>query len=155
MQQHEQNLENERLKNKEKISIERPHFNKMGENIAKQSNQRRKEFYDNAVAEYHHDQKEDEKIPKKKAEGLEALFKNAVKKRSEKDVFGLLDTERDKKQLKEGMNALQNNVRNQRMQRAKAKDEQNKIDAFNLEKNKKQLSQGLQALSTKTRVRFA
>ena len=155
MQQHEQNLENERLKRKEKISIERPHFKKLGENIAKQSNQRRKEFYDNVVAEAHYNEKQDEKIPKKKAEGLEALFKNAVKKRSEKDVFGLLDTKRDAKQLQEGMDKLQSNVTNQKMQRAKANDEQDKIDAFNLHKNKKQLSQGLQAFSNNAkRVKF-
>ena len=41
------------------------------------------------------------------------------------------------------------------MQRAKAYDEQDKIDAFNLDKNKKQLSQGLQALSNNAkRVKF-
>jgi hypothetical protein len=157
MQEHEQNLENERLKRKEKtkISIERPLFKKLGENIAKQGNQRRKEFYDNVVADAHYDEKQEEKAPYKKAEGFEALFKNAARKRSQKDVFGLLDTQQEKKQLQEGMDKLQSNVRNQKVQRAKAHDEKEKIDAFNLNKNKKQLSQGLQALSNNAkRVKF-
>jgi hypothetical protein len=38
------------------------------------------------------------------------------------------------------------------MQRAKAHDEQDKIDAFNLHKTKKQLSQGLQALSHNVKI---
>jgi len=154
-QEQEETLEKERKENKEKILIERPHFNKMGENIAKQSNQRRKQFYDNELAENHYDEKQEEKQEKMPQQGFDALFKNAIKKRDEKDIFGQVDVVKEKGQLGKGLNQLKANVTKQKEEKAKAAEEQEKIDAFNQIKNKKQLSQGLQAFSNNAkRVKF-
>ena len=151
-QEQEKTLEKERKENKEKILIERPHFKKLGENIFKDSNRRGHQEYQNKIADYHYDEKQEEKQEKMPQQGFDALFKNAVKKRNEKDIFGQVDVVKEKGQLGKGLNQLKNNVSKQKEERVKAAEEQEKIDAF---KNKKQLSQGLKAFSNNVkRVKF-